>query len=224
MFTTKHADYNVSAQRLTDQIRVIHRNNLISEIRRNLIKEEIALELEGQQHEHDDNENRNNDTTEQDNTYNTNNSETPDVNTDQDIQGTDSQATNQGNTLNEADSRTKEVFLDILSLYDKTDPTKRPPIPKANPFRKVSSIIEDLNDNILPPLLDNIKTMEDLQTVVYCAAITVAIRIGKNVNINPNNERTTTRPFATVRKSSTGTSDHQPESRVKLTTSLLLNR
>ncbi|KAL1446981.1 hypothetical protein WDU94_000610 [Cyamophila willieti] len=97
-------------------------------------------------------------------------------------------------TTNEADTRTKEIFSNIHALFEKTDPVRRPPIPKVNPSRKVSAIIQDLNENILPNLVNNSTNIESLQTIVYCSAITVAIRVGKNVNINQNNEEQAIRP------------------------------
>lgn len=176
-FTSEYREYDVTEQRLADQVRVIHRNNLIPEIRRNVIKEEVAREL------------------------NIPESDEIELNISEDIPRETQQNSsrihveaNDSNTQNTADERTKQIFLNIHSLYDKTDPSKRPPIPKINSSIKVSTILQDINDNILPPIVNNIQDIEGLQTVVYCAAITMAIRIEKKVNINLNNEQQTQRP------------------------------
>lgn len=180
-FTTQHRDYNVSEQRLSDQIRVIHRNNLISEARRNILKEEISTELNNTEEATPNNADqiRNRETGTENQNHEVNQQPQQDMN----------EPTDEDHNL--VDSRTRDTFHEIYALYDKTDPTRRPPIPKVNSSKKVSVILQDLNDNVLPCYIDNINDITTMQTIVYCAAITVAMRIGKTVNINVNNEEPT---------------------------------
>ncbi|KAI5727084.1 hypothetical protein M8J76_013858 [Diaphorina citri] len=151
-FTTQHRDYNVSEQRLSDQIRVIHRNNLISEARRNILKEEISTEL--------------------------NNTEEATPNNADQIRNRETGTENQNHEVNQQPQQ---------DMNEPTDEDHN----LVNSSKKVSVILQDLNDNVLPCYIDNINDITTMQTIVYCAAITVAMRIGKTVNINVNNEEPT---------------------------------
>ncbi|KAI5699979.1 hypothetical protein M8J75_012172 [Diaphorina citri] len=114
-FTTQHRDYNVSEQRLSDQIRVIHRNNLISEARRNILKEEISTELNNTEEATPNNADqiRNRETGTENQNHEVNQQPQQDMN----------EPTDEDHNL--VDSRTRDTFHEIYALYENNEELPR---------------------------------------------------------------------------------------------------
>lgn len=160
-FNIDHPEYNATEQRLADQIRVIHRNNLIPESSRERIKDEIrgSIMSDAPIEEYVATVNMH------------------DENREEIIQAPDNQNSNEDNT--EFLQETTETFWQLFSLYNGSNPALRPTIAKINTSRKACKIIKHLNENIIPNLLHNIESLEDLHTVIYSAAQTTTTLLGR---------------------------------------------
>lgn len=179
LFTAKHPDYNVTEQRLSDQVRVIHRNNLISEGRRGEIKREVGTDVGISETRRTGGING-----EEDNpVFRENESSVNDVNS----------GNNNAPKCDDENSLKDEIrdkFLYFYSLYDKSNPIDRPRIPKINTSKKACRIIELLNNNIIPPFVQASEDLETLQTIVYCAALTTGSILGKKICIDQPQRQT----------------------------------
>ena len=177
-FKKQYPYLEVTAQRISDQRRAIVRNNLIEPQVLNKIRADVTTELAGAVvHEVD---------------------ESPDVPAASQPQIA---STHEG-TLEKQDDYEEQfkkvasdqvngMFVKSLIEYKGMDPTKRPYIPKQGTSSKLASIVQELNDTVLPQYLEKVETFEDLHTLVYCAAVTAVQLNGakiKDRNIAKNRE------------------------------------
>lgn len=68
-----------------------------------------------------------------------------------------------------------------MERFNDTDPTQRPYIPKQNTSKKLASIVEHINTEILPNFLSNDQDFTITHQIIYCAAYTTAITNGSRI-------------------------------------------
>lgn len=172
-FTEKYPTITVTAQRIADQRRAIVTRNLIPAAILKQIKEEVRQILHA---------------------------DTRDTENGQEDQQTEEQTANQppveeitsapeNDTTNEdirMINQIKEVFQQSVALYSGLNPTKRPSIPRQNSSKRLGKIVSILNSNILPEILPNLTTFEDIHTAIYCAALSAAQCNGSKISARNN--------------------------------------
>ena len=172
IFVAQHPDYDVSEQRLSDQIRTIIRNNLIPEIRRNALKASLLVTP-------------NNHGTIPHQAQGTLNAiESPVDNQSQEIEPVTSEA------LSEILSDIDIIFEQQYDIYKDIDPLTRPSIPKINTCKKLSQIIEYINNKVIARKISQVNNLEGLHTLIYTSAVTVSIKMGYKIRYTENNRRT----------------------------------
>ncbi|KAI5720807.1 hypothetical protein M8J77_011910 [Diaphorina citri] len=158
-FRAEYPDIEVSEQRIADQRRVIIRNKLLSEITINNIKMREQNQQEMEQNigveRTSDNEIEENDT---------------DLAHLHDTQNRTMPFEDPRDGLTELIENT---LRETLQKYSGIDPTKRPWIPVQKTSRKFSNIVQIMDEQVAPFILD-VQTFEDLHDAIYCMAYTAA--------------------------------------------------
>ncbi|KAI5692968.1 hypothetical protein M8J75_004967 [Diaphorina citri] len=158
-FRAEYPDIEVSEQRIADQRRVIIRNKLLSEITINNIKMREQNQQEMEQNigveRTSDNEIEENDT---------------DLAHLHDTQNRTMPSEDPRDGLTELIENT---LRETLQKYSGIDPTKRPWIPVQKTSRKLSNIVQIMDEQVAPFILD-VQTFEDLHDAIYCMAYTAA--------------------------------------------------
>ena len=67
---------------------------------------------------------------------------------------------------------------EAVTQFRDTDPMSRPRIPKLQYSRNLTSTLQVMNDNVLPMHLELVQNLEELQLVVFCAAVATAKCLG----------------------------------------------
>lgn len=67
---------------------------------------------------------------------------------------------------------------EAVAQYRDTDPLSRPKVPKLQYSFKLTSAIRVMNSNVLPMHLETVQNLEDLQLIVFCAAVATARCLG----------------------------------------------
>lgn len=171
LFLQKFPNYtNVSEQRLVDQKRVIVNNNRLTQIERENIKRQVAENLapERQRQIHT--------------LENVEIHETEAVQ-DRKMQETRDRA---GELMNrpEKDERKealREALETNLAKWNGSDPTKRESLPKLQIDRETRKNITVINE-ILLDYVDNTESLEQLHTLIYCAALTIVLQNKKKIH------------------------------------------
>ncbi|CAH2016975.1 unnamed protein product [Acanthoscelides obtectus] len=158
-FCSEYPEIKVSQQRVADQYRVIIKNNLIPQPRLNAIKQEVQLDL--MQQEGSNNEIRDNGQSEQEQIE----SEQPGV-----------------DDSNDQDTEIFGILITEMGRayaeFDGTNPLERPPLPKLKSSRKLAVVLCQLNKQILPEYLAHSNCIEQLHTLIYCAAVATVRTLG----------------------------------------------
>ncbi|XP_075975709.1 uncharacterized protein LOC142976307 [Anticarsia gemmatalis] len=185
---------HLSEQRIADQRRAIVNNNYIKKDRLNILKQEIAEELQSQ--------NRNSAVTSTDhnlfcNEYNIENTQQPHINTEQldlfeelplNIQTSTSII--EAQTILSREPHIDETFQQAYTFYKDTEPTNRTYIPKQKPSRKLAHIVNYLNIITLSENTNNDTDFHTLQTLIYCAAWTAAKLNGAKILLQSGDNNT----------------------------------
>ncbi|CAH2020482.1 unnamed protein product [Acanthoscelides obtectus] len=156
-FCSEYPEIKVSEQRVADQYRVIIKNNLIPQPRLNAIKQKVQLDL--MQQEGSNNEIRDNGQSEQEQIE----SEQPGV-----------------DDSNDQDTEIFGILITEMGRayaeFDGTNPLERPPLPKLKSSRKLAVVLCQLNKQILPEYLAHSNCIEQLHTLIYCAAVATRLK------------------------------------------------
>lgn len=181
-FTREYPDIPVNEQRISDQRRTIVRNKLLSDEMVEDIKREVRTLLEEPTNDQTPTMEQVDETSEVHSENNiTSNNET------EEILGPDRQenneATQQGIIVREIPTSlsklVEDTFKEAHQKYSGINPTHRPWIPAQKTSRKLSQIVETLNEQVIPPL--DIQSFQELHDVVYCAAYTAAKSNGAKI-------------------------------------------
>jgi hypothetical protein len=183
-FITQYPELgHLTEQRISDQLRVIIKNKLLSDAKLNQIKEEIMNERDNLEVEP---------LTEILNTI-TNNSDEVDS---EELQTTitslhdNNTCTNNHNTEHSPEiteteqNKIKDTFTKAMENFKSIHPTCRPYIPKQRHSKKLTSIVEFINFNMLPPYLHIEQDFQSTHDVIYCAAYTAVISNGAKLSNN----------------------------------------
>lgn len=167
----------ITTQRLADQKRAIMTNKLLSNIEIENIKQQVANELTHTT-EHVQLENSNNQN--QESNFQTNNNIDENNNTDQspDERQNTTEITN--NPVNDLIEKIENEIQTNTIKWGEVSATSRPRIPKLIMQKETQTYIDIINTHILPTLLRNNSTIEDIHTNIYISAITI---------ININNQK-----------------------------------
>ncbi|CAH0728146.1 unnamed protein product, partial [Brenthis ino] len=214
MFVQKYPELNfITEQRISDQIRVIHRNNRIPATTREKIKKTIEETINRENNEHSENTTQNtlftniqdNNTTEEEtNTdtqtamahlytqYTQNSNDTETLITEHQITPSQQMNIENENHTQLEYEKIYTTFTELLIKFKGTDPTLRPHIPKLQTCRKTIKTVNTINQIIKAYLQNNDDTtIENLHDIIYCAAKTVTtLHIEKN-NLNKKNIKRT---------------------------------
>lgn len=169
IFVAQHPEFDVSEQRLSDQIRTIHRNNLIPEIRRNAIKESTLITTSNT---------NSNDTDMEENNIILNEIQR-DVDSQINVQGQEEDQTRENtDTINNPYSDVSDIFEEQYDIFKQIDPLMRPSIPKINTCLKLSKVTQYVNDEIIAKRISRINTLGELHTLIYASAVTISMKMG----------------------------------------------
>ncbi|XP_026730686.1 uncharacterized protein LOC113495889 [Trichoplusia ni] len=165
----------VSEQRISDQLRVILNNRMISEHRLAEIRDEVANGLSSCR------SNAESSLTAEEAQPSRNSLEpTPQVlesqlHTSMELQ--DIRLISD----NFEDDQIKDQFKTSFEKFRDSDPTTRPYIPKQKTSRKQAQILQYINTHILPHYIKADQNFETTHTIIYCAAYTAAICNGTKI-------------------------------------------
>ena len=87
--------------------------------------------------------------------------------------------------INNRDVNAQEIeshFKTNLEKFINTNPTKRPYIPKLKVTRKLTSIVDFLDNTVIPKHIYPEQDYTSLQTIIYVAAYTTANLVGAKIN------------------------------------------
>ncbi|XP_050502317.1 uncharacterized protein LOC126881795 [Diabrotica virgifera virgifera] len=173
-FCREYPDIQVSEQRVSDQYRVIVRNNLIPETRRNTIKSEVEREINNQELVLD---------------------QVPNEILDEQIPEIPIPETQPDNTQqenNELRDSLENEMARAVQEFNGTNPLSRPPLPRINSCKKLGALLQIVNTEVLPNYVAEAHTLEYLHMLIYCAATAIANVMGVKIRTRrgTNNERT----------------------------------
>lgn len=174
LFKAEYPNLDVTEQRVADQRRtIVHRKLLADEIIEE-VKDQVRKEL-----------NQANEDTASIDSDNTREQEGEAAAVDQtDRTPSDNTLTYQTTVTDEPEHRGLKEELELyLLLYQGTDPTQRPFIPRLNSSAKLSSIVHSMN-SLLPDFVTRTESFVDLHALIYCAALVCAKQIGARVDEN----------------------------------------
>ena len=167
-FVTQYPQYQVTEQRIADQRRTIVVKNLLSNEQLQKLREQVALELQNTQDQDMINEE-------------------PQIVVDHNIED-ETQANNlnedskiENNTIHSEKQKIVTLFEESLIKYVGTDPKERPYLPKVPLNMKTKKVITYINTEILPQKSDESLTLEEIHTLIYCAATTTIEAMGLKV-------------------------------------------
>ncbi|XP_047019155.1 uncharacterized protein LOC124637519 [Helicoverpa zea] len=193
---TEHPELSgVTEQRISDQLRVILNNKMITDQRLDEIRSEIAQEINSY-----NNENITLPTT-QNGTHTSQSEDTQEtqmhllqnipshelnlsIHTQSHSLPTDSQNPElHQNQLPDTDDleKIKDQFKNTFDRFRNTSPTDRPYIPKQKTSRRLAVIVDVINTKILPQYIARDQDFETTHTITYCAAYTAAICNGAKI-------------------------------------------
>ncbi|KAL0871314.1 hypothetical protein ABMA27_005059 [Loxostege sticticalis] len=184
---------HVTEQRVADQRRLIILNKLINEETLELIKQNVAEELQITDSTNTET-NTNTQTATVDIPVNSQSQQT--FSTTEHISGTDEHITSiinldstpQINTETsnlEINHTINSTFTEALQYFKSTNPTSRSYIPKQRSSKKLAIIVNYIDKKILTEHIDENTTYDTLQTILYCAAWTAAKVNGAKLSLPP---------------------------------------
>ncbi|CAG4919899.1 unnamed protein product [Colias eurytheme] len=166
---------HLSVQRIADQRRSIVNNHLLSNDRLNRIREEVRNELNTSalQSQHID-ENISVSTIHPSQIHNEHTLQSTQTTTNDDITNP-TQITDDPPSLTlELAQQLEDMYAETYNKFKDSNPTTRPYIPKLKSSKKLSSIINHLNNVTLPNIFTPDTSFNVIQTSIYCAAYTSA--------------------------------------------------
>lgn len=197
----------ISEQRLMDQKRSILINKLLTDFQIQEIKQEIAMEL------NNNNEQANNGNIIEEMTGNSNNCNTPtplqnsennhhsceNMNNETQAYSSviDSGRENNGNEI------LKNTMMDDIETnitkWKGTEPSKRQQIPKLQYNKNNRTLLDTMNNQILPTLINRITTLTDFQLITYAAASTIITCNNQNKTLLKNSNKKNFKPKWRIR-------------------------
>jgi hypothetical protein len=166
-FCEIYPQISVNEQRVSDQYRVILAKNLIPAIRLETIKNEIRMELQ-QCSEIPENTESNEHFVEQTVQNSTNN-----VTSTSTLTEVEPTQNHQYHNLVES---LRNQIRTAMTEFEGMHPNNRPKLPKID--SSASFIINAVNKEVLPPMLGYINSLESLQTLIYCGALSIIRELG----------------------------------------------
>lgn len=174
-FCKVYPELQVTEQRIADQYRTILRNNLIPEGRRNEIMQQVEEEINHHATGTVEPE------TEEETPINTSaigeEGESADINPEQ---NTEANAETQDDNNETIEKLTTEMTKAMME-YNRTDPLSRPVLPRLRSSRKLGLLLNIMNNRIISDYLLEVHTLEDLHTVLYCAATAITRIVGVKI-------------------------------------------
>ncbi|KAG6438808.1 hypothetical protein O3G_MSEX000243 [Manduca sexta] len=178
---------HLSAQRIADQRRSIVNNRLLSTDQLNRIRQEVQNEIiSNTAYTLGDSTQLAKDTS----VISTDPIETIQINSSQ-RQTTNSN--DQPSLSTELQQQLEEMFWETFHTFKDTHPTTRPYLPKLKPSKRLASIINYLNTDILTKIVTIDTDFKTTHAIIYCAAYTATKFNGAKIldtcNLNSNSER-----------------------------------
>ncbi|XP_047546074.1 uncharacterized protein LOC125077984 [Vanessa atalanta] len=169
----------VSEQRISDQLRVILNNKMISDQKLKEIREEISNDLRLRRNHL---ENTSQHLTIPQNTASAENNNHPHISPQTQPILDISTIAEQDQTPNYLDvEKIKKQYNITLEKFQNTNPISRPYIPKQNSSRKLAQIINVINTKVLSQHISVEQDFVTTHTLIYCAAYTAATCNGTNI-------------------------------------------
>ncbi|XP_064072076.1 uncharacterized protein LOC113393371 [Vanessa tameamea] len=169
----------VSEQRISDQLRVILNNKMISDQKLKEIREEISNDLRLRRNHL---ENTSQHLTIPQNAAPAENNNHPHISPQtQPILDISAIAEQDQTTYYLDVEKIKKQYNITLEKFQNTNPISRPYIPKQNSSRKLAQIINVINTKILPQHISVEQDFVTTHTLIYCAAYTAATCNGTNI-------------------------------------------
>ncbi|CAB3232935.1 unnamed protein product [Arctia plantaginis] len=200
LFTRHYPDINVTEQRIADQRRTIVRNKLLTEETLHILKEEIRMQLQQNEHIYEYIENNSNPqlhntqsvttalpTQSQPHTITQSSHISTQPETITLTLENDIEIMQNVNPSSDNIQKIQEKFRTALALYSRMDPITRPKLPKLKYSRKLSELTHVFNHNILHQFLSEDTQLTDIHTLIYCTALVISEELNYKIIDHPRN-------------------------------------